>query len=322
MSWRINDTLVVIETAGLTRRFGAKVAVDGLDLTVRQGEILGVVGPDGAGKTTTLRLLAAVMKPSAGRVRVFGHDTVRGASQVKRRIGYVAQRFSLYDDLTVVENVEFYADLFGVPRAERQRRMERLLTMARLGEFRRRRAGRLSGGMKRKLALACILVHTPDLILLDEPTTGVDPVSRREFWDILVELHLQGITLVITTPYMDEAELSTRVGLMIEGRMAVCDTPANIRAMMQGEIVSLWPTDVRQAQSALAGAPGLGQVQMFGDQLRIRVQDSDAAIPRIRAHMEAHGIGVRDLRRARPRLEEVFISLMEGQTDVRSSEEV
>jgi ABC-2 type transport system ATP-binding protein len=301
---------LAIEAEDLTRRFGQSVAVEHLQLSVQRGEILGLVGPDGAGKTTTLRLLGALLNPSQGHVRVFGHDTVHEGRQIKRRIGYVAQRFSLYGDLSVVENILFFADLFAVPQVERGPRLERLLAFARLDEFRQRRAAHLSGGMQRKLALACVLIHTPDLILLDEPTTGVDPVSRREFWDILGELHLQGITLVISTPYMDEAEQCTRVGLMVQGRLLACDTPTRIKGRMVGELVALWPSDLRRAQAALADVPGLREVQLFGDQLRIVTDDADAAIAAISAALAARDVGVRDLRRTRVRMEEAFVSLI------------
>ncbi len=303
----------VIVAAGLTRRFGrgaaAITAVDGLDLAVSRGDILGIVGPDGAGKTTTLRLLAALMNPTAGHAVIFGHDSVRGAARIKAHIGYVAQRFALYGDLTVRENALFYADLFGVPHAERQERLERLLSATDLLRFGERRAAHLSGGMQRKLALACVLIHTPELILLDEPTTGVDPVSRREFWEILANLHLDGITLVISTPYMDEAEQCTRVALMMHGRLAVCDTPARIKAMVPGELVAVWPADMRRAQQALAGLEGIHEIQPYGDQLRILGDDAAALMPRIRARLAEHGVALHDLRPGRVRMEEAFVSL-------------
>ncbi|MFN2217598.1 MAG: ABC transporter ATP-binding protein, partial [Anaerolineae bacterium] len=196
----------VIETKDLTRAFKTVTAVDGLTLSVHRGEILGLVGPDGAGKTTIIRMLCAIMDPTAGSARVAGFDTVSESEQIKRRIGYMAQRFNLYGDLSVTENLDFFADVFQVRGRERRERKERLLQFAQLTEFRTRRAAHLSGGMQKKLALACTLIHQPEIIFLDEPTTGVDPVSRREFWDILTELHLQGITIFISTPYMDEAE--------------------------------------------------------------------------------------------------------------------
>ena len=200
------DETLVIETHALTKSFKSTVAVNGLDLDVRRAEIFGLVGPDGAGKTTTIRLLSAIMDPTSGQAVVLGHDTRHEPEPIKARIGYMAQRFNLYGDLSVWENLQFFAQAYLVPEPVKTERMERLLAFARLGQFRQRRASHLSGGMQKKLALACTLIHTPELIFLDEPTTGVDPVSRREFWDILSELHLQGITLVVSTPYMDEAE--------------------------------------------------------------------------------------------------------------------
>jgi ABC-2 type transport system ATP-binding protein len=302
---------LVIETEGLTRAFKSVVAVDGLNLGVRRGEIFGLVGPDGAGKTTTIRLLAAIMDPTGGWVRVFGYDTVRQPEPIKRRIGYMAQRFNLYGDLSVWENLNFFADVFEVTGQVRRERIERLLRFARLTEFRDRRAVHLSGGMQKKLALACTLIHTPDIIYLDEPTTGVDPVSRREFWDILTELHLQGITLFVSTPYMDEAERCSRVGLMYQGQMVVCDTPERVKAMTEGELVALWPSNLRRAREVLAELEGVLEVQTFGDQLRVFARDADAVIVQARAALAVQGIEVVDVLRTRPRMEEAFISLIQ-----------
>jgi len=301
---------LVIETENLTRAFKNVVAVDGLNLSVRRGEIFGLVGPDGAGKTTTIRLLVAIMDPTDGQARVFGYDTVRQPEPIKRRIGYMAQRFNLYGDLSVLENLNFFADVFEVRGKVRQERIERLLHFARLTEFRDRRAAHLSGGMQKKLALACTLIHTPEIIFLDEPTTGVDPVSRREFWDILTELHLQGVTLLVSTPYMDEAERCSRVGLMYQGQMVVCDTPERVKAMTEGELIALRPSDVRRAREVLAGLEGILEMQTFGDQLRIFVKDADQVITQGRVVLAAQGIEMLDVRRTRPRMEEAFISLI------------
>jgi ABC-2 type transport system ATP-binding protein len=303
----------VIETKNLTRAFKNVVAVDGLNLSVQRGEIFGLVGPDGAGKTTTIRLLVAIMNPTDGQARVFGYDTVRQPEPIKRRIGYMAQRFNLYGDLSVVENLNFFADVFEVRGKVRRERIERLLHFARLTEFRDRRAAHLSGGMQKKLALACTLIHTPEIIFLDEPTTGVDPVSRREFWDILTELHLQGVTLLVSTPYMDEAERCSRVGLMYQGQMVICDTPERVKAMTEGELIALWPSDVRRAREVLDGLEGILEMQTFGDQLRIFVRDADQVMAQGRAALAAQGIEVLDVRRTRPRMEEAFISLIRRQ---------
>ena len=255
-------------------------AVDGLNLAVRRGEIFGLVGPDGSGKTTTIRMLCAIMDPTEGSARVAGFDTVAEPEQIKRRIGYMAQRFNLYGDLSVVENLDFFADVFQVRGRERRERKERLLRFARLTEFRTRRAAHLSGGMQKKLALACTLIHQPEIIFLDEPTTGVDPVSRREFWDILTELHLQGITIFVSTPYMDEAERCSRVALMYQGRIIVCDEPERIKGLVAGDLAELRPSDLRLAEEIVAGVAGVLEVQTYGDLLHVFVDDLRFARPR------------------------------------------
>ena len=236
-----NNNNIIIETKNLVKKFKKIVAVNGLNLSVRKGEIFGLVGPDGAGKTTTIRMLAAVMNPTEGHATVAGYDTVKRAEPIKRIIGYMPQRFSLYADLTVLENINFFADIFGVHGKERKERTQQLLEFSRLEQFQKRQAGRLSGGMQKKLGLACTLIHKPEIIYLDEPTTGVDPVSRREFWDILTDLHLQGVTLFVSTPYMDEAERCSPVGLMYQGDIIVCDTPDNIKGLVRGELLELRP---------------------------------------------------------------------------------
>ena len=219
----------IIETLDLTRRFGELTAVDHLNLTVAPGEIFGLVGPDGAGKTTTLRLLCGLIDPTEGSARVAGHDVAREAQAVKDQIGYMAQRFGLYGDLTVEENMVFYSDLFAITGAERDRLMVELLRMTRMEPFRGRQAGKLSGGMKQKLALMCTLLHRPQILFLDEPTNGVDPVSRRDFWAILYQLLKDGITVFMTTAYLDEAERCNRVGLMYKGKLIRCQAPEQMK---------------------------------------------------------------------------------------------
>lgn len=299
-----------IRTQNLTRRFKDVVAVNDLTMKVLPGEIFGLVGPDGAGKTTTIRLLASILDTSGGSASVAGFDIVHQPEPIKRRIGYMAQRFNLYADLSVWENLCFFADIFGVTGEERARRIDRLLKFSRLDEFQDRRAAHLSGGMQKKLALACTLIHTPEIIFLDEPTTGVDPVSRREFWDILTDLHLQGITLVVSTPYMDEAERCSRVGLMYRGKLVICDTPENIKNMTQGELVALWPDDMRAAYQVLNQLDCLIEIQTYGDQLRIFCLDAQKAIEQIQPALAAGGIRIKEIRMARPRMEEAFISLI------------
>jgi ABC-2 type transport system ATP-binding protein len=223
----------IIETHGLTRRFGALTAVDHLDLSVAPGEAFALVGPDGAGKTTTLRMLCGLMDPTEGSARVAGHDIVRESQAVKDQIGYMAQRFGLYGDLTVEENMIFYADLFNITGEVREDLSERLLRMTRMEPFRDRQAGKLSGGMKQKLALMCTLLHRPKILLLDEPTNGVDPVSRRDFWAILYQLLQDGITIFMTTAYLDEAERANRVGLMHRGKLIRCAAPDELKRQTQ-----------------------------------------------------------------------------------------
>ena len=307
----------VIQTDNLTRKFKNTVAVNGLNLAVRKGEIFGLVGPDGAGKTTTIRLLSAIMNPTSGWAKVAGFDTVKGAEEIKKRIGYMAQRFNLYGDLTVAENLNFFADVFGVRGRERRERMERLLEFARLTEFQKRRGAHLSGGMQKKLALACTLIHQPEILFLDEPTTGVDPISRREFWDILTELHLQGVTLFVSTPYMDEAERCSRVGLVFEGSIIICDTPAHIKGLVKGELLELRPDRLREANRVIEGLPGVLEVQTYGDLLHVFVDDAARRASAIREALTGAGVVVGGLRQTRPRMEEAFISLIRKQLEER-----
>jgi ABC-2 type transport system ATP-binding protein len=308
-----DDYVIVAEN--LSRHFKNVTAVDGLNLTIRRGEIFGLVGPDGAGKTTTIRMLCAIMDPSEGSARVAGYDTVSESEQIKRRIGYMAQRFNLYGDLSVVENLDFFADVFQVRGRERRERKERLLQFARLTEFRKRRAAHLSGGMQKKLALACTLVHQPEIIFLDEPTTGVDPVSRREFWDILTELHLQGITIFVSTPYMDEAERCSRVGLMYQGQIVVCDIPDQIKTLVAGELLELRPSDLRQAEEVIGEIEGVLEIQTYGDLLHVFVDDAAMRQDALQGALEAASVGIVSLRHTRPRMEEAFVSLVRKQME-------
>jgi ABC-2 type transport system ATP-binding protein len=305
-----NHTEIIIQTDKLRREFGKTVAVDGLDLSVYKGEIFGLVGPDGAGKTTTLRLLAAIMDPTDGTATVDGCDTVHDSEAIKERIGYMAQAFSLYADLSVIENLNFFADVFGVSHHARKERIERLLEFARLTEFRKRRAGKLSGGMQKKLGLACTLIHEPQILYLDEPTTGVDPVSRREFWNILTSLHVRGVTIVVSTPYMDEAERCSRVGLMYQGRLIECDTPEAIRKRVPGKVIQLLPGDRLKARAVLRDVPGIHEVQSFGELLNVFVDDVETGEKVIQEALGQAGISVGAMRQVEPRMEEAFVSLI------------
>jgi ABC-2 type transport system ATP-binding protein len=306
----MNNTTLTIRTEDLTRRFGDLVAVDHLKLEVRRGEIFGLLGPDGAGKTTTIRMLCAIMDPTEGYATVAGFDTRKEPEQIKKRIGYMPQQFSLYGDLTVDENLTFFANVFQVERRVRQERKRALLEFARLSQFRDRRAAHLSGGMQKKLALACTLIHEPEIIFLDEPTTGVDPVSRREFWDILTELHLEGVTLFVSTPYMDEAERCSRVALMFGGDVIICDEPAKIKGLVEGELLELRPDRLRPASQIVQSLPGVLEVQTYGDLLHVFVHDVDRQAPAIQDALTEAGIVVQALRQTRPRMEEAFISLI------------
>ncbi len=299
----------IIETHGLCCTFGKTVAVDDLSLSINRGEVFGLVGPDGAGKTTTLRLLAAILDPDSGTATVDGYDTRKNPEQIKNRIGYMAQIFSLYRDLSVDENLNFFADVFGVTGPERKERIERLLGFARLTAFRKRRAGQLSGGMQKKLGLACTLIHQPAILLLDEPTLGVDPVSRREFWDILTGLHVDGVTIIVTTPYMDEAERCSRIGLMYEGHLVECDTPDGIRHHVPGEVIQIKTSNRIRARDILRETDGVHEVQSYGELLHVFVDDAQSGQALIRAALPG-GIEIEQMRQVAPRVEEAFISLI------------
>jgi ABC-2 type transport system ATP-binding protein len=229
MTGSINSPRAAIQAVGLTRRFEGLAAVDNLNLQIEQGEIFGLVGPDGAGKTTTMRLLTGILEPTAGDAWVDGNHVVREAERLKETIGYMSQRFGLYEDLTVIENINFYADVYCVGREEMTAKIDELLGFSGLLPFKSRLAGNLSGGMKQKLGLACALIHTPRVLFLDEPTNGVDPVSRRDFWQILNQLHEQNVTILLSTSYLDEADRCARVGLMHKGKLLRCDIPGNIK---------------------------------------------------------------------------------------------
>ena len=299
----------MIRAVNLTRRFGTLTAVDGLNLEIPAGEIFGLVGPDGAGKTTTLRLLCGLMDASDGEATVAGFSVARDPDRVKDHIGYMAQRFGLYGDLTVEENMTFYADLFGIADSERDTLMSRLLAMTRMGEFRRRAAANLSGGMKQKLALMCTLLHHPRVLFLDEPTNGVDPVSRRDFWAILYQLVRDGLTLFVTTAYLDEAERCNRVGLLNAGRLIRCDSPRRLREGLEETCFRVDTSDQRRARELLARQPGVAAVEPSGAHLHAFLSsESDGA--RVREAIAAAGIDVREFERIVPSLEDVFIDLV------------
>lgn len=302
----------MIDIRELTKRFHETVAVDDLSLDIVEGEIFGLIGPDGAGKTTTLRVIATAMLPSAGQISVAGRDVVREAEAVKQLIGYMPQRFALYPDLTVMENLNFFADMYGAPVAEREQQIERLLGFARLTEFKSRRAQNLSGGMQKKLALAATLMHRPKVLLLDEPTTGVDPVSRREFWDLLTQVHLEGVTILTSTPYLDEAERCTRVGLMHHGRLIACDPPGKLRDELGATVFEAMSAETMRARRVIESSEGVLSVSMHGDIIRAIV-DSPGRERAIKAICAANGVPLSRLRQVKPRLEDAFVLAVQGQ---------
>jgi ABC-2 type transport system ATP-binding protein len=299
----------MISLQGVTKRFAAITAIRDLSFTVQAGQVFGLIGPDGAGKTTTLRVTSTAMNPTAGRVTVGDIDTVRAPEAVKQLIGYMPQRFALYPDLTVVENLNFFADIFGSPRAQRAELIARLLGFARLTEFQTRLARNLSGGMQKKLALAATLMHRPRVLLLDEPTTGVDPVSRREFWDLLTEIHLQGVTIIITTPYLDEAERCTRVGLMYRGELVACDEPRTLRDGLGATVLEAQSAQALQARHAVEKSEGVLTVSTHGDVLRLLVDRAERAAA-LQAVWQANGITVGNVRVVRARLEDAFVLML------------
>ncbi len=305
-----------IEIEGLSKSYGTVEAVRNLHLRVEEGEMFALVGPDGAGKSTTIRVICGILRPQAGRVEVLGHDVRRELPWIKANIGYLSQHFSLYGDLTVDENIEFFAQIHGV-RDFRGRR-EQLLSFTRLLPFRERLAERLSGGMKQKLALACTLIHGPRLILLDEPTTGVDPVSRREFWVILSELLHQEITILMSTPYLDEAERASRVGLMHSGAMMAVESPSRIRESMRGSVLEIVCSDIRRARAVLRLTGALREIQLFGDRLNAVVDDARAGAQTARQALQEAGVDVVSLREVPTSLENAFISLVRAEEGERA----
>jgi len=301
-----------VRASKLTKLFGTTPAVDSLDLEIRKGELFGLVGPDGGGKTTILRLLAAIMKPSSGKAWVAGHSVIHEGERIKEKIGYMSQKFGLYEDLTVMENITFYADLYAVPAGERPKRIERLLGFSNLTPFTERLAGKLSGGMKQKLGLACALIHTPEVLFLDEPTNGVDPVSRRDFWRILYDLLKEEVTIVISTAYLDEAERCTRIGLIHKGRILMEDTPMEIKKSLGTTMVEVWTDDSRKAAELIRKGEGIEGVSIYGDRLHIALENKDL-LDSIFQTLRKEGIMVKDHREILPSIEDVFISMVERQ---------
>jgi len=311
-----------IRTTGLRRTFGAVVAVDALDLDVAEGEIFGLVGPDGAGKSTTMRMLTGILPPTAGTAQVTGHDVARDAEHLKEHIGYMSQRFGLYPDLTVIENIDFYADIYGVPSRDRAEKIARLLGFSNLTPFKLRLAGNLSGGMKQKLGLACALIHTPRVLFLDEPTNGVDPVSRRDFWRILYQLVREGVTIFVSTAYLDEAERCNRLALLHQGRLLAVGTPDEVKAMMPGALLEVRTSAPRRTAALLRGQLTEATVGLFGDRVHLVTRDAARAEARARELITAAGFDILSIRPIEPSLEDVFVSVVATSATKAGSTEV
>jgi ABC-2 type transport system ATP-binding protein len=293
--------------ANVEKRYGTTRALDRMTLDVRRGEMFGLIGPDGAGKTTAIRLMCGLLHPDAGEIRTLGADPVREHRRVTQRVGYLSQRFSLYGDLTIDENIAFFAEIHGV--ANYHARRNQLLDLMQLAPFRKRLAEKLSGGMKQKLALACTLVHEPDLILLDEPTTGVDPVSRREFWKLLSEFQSQGVTILMSTPYLDEAERCTRVALLHEGRVLAMDEPGRLRALMPGRMLEMMTGGASGLLDMVRRMPGVDDAQVFGERVHVRLHDTtDDAVARFIAALQGTPLERAAIRGVPASLEDVFIA--------------
>jgi ABC-2 type transport system ATP-binding protein len=302
-----DDLQSAILAEGLTKSFPGVRAVDGLSFDVHAGEIFGLVGPDGAGKTTTLRMLAGIMPMDAGKARVAGFDVTRDPEGAKHALSYMPQRFGLYEDLTVDENIRFYADLFGVKRAERAERSTQLLEAAGMSEFRARLAGKLSGGMKQKLGLVCALIHKPKVILLDEPTTGVDPVSRRDFWRILYELAAEGVAILTSTAYLDEAERCHRVLLLHQGKVLFCDTPENLKAGFGKGVLSITAPEPRLLRSELDGAKGISSLMLTGDGIHVVVDDAARRTSEFEARLKRANVAFDAIQQVEPSIEDLFV---------------
>jgi len=305
----------ILSIKDVTRKFGSITAVDHLSLDIEPGELFGLIGPDGAGKTTAIRLMLGILKPDSGEGRVGDFDLRRQAESISTLTGYVSQRFSLYGELTVEENLELFADLYAVPKEDRLPRLQRLMQFSRLEPFRTRLAGNLSGGMRQKLALSCSLIHTPRLLFLDEPTTGVDPVSRRDLWKLLFDLWQEGVTIIVTTPYMDEAERCTRIGFLSQGKLVASGRPEDLRRAFRGTVLEVFADQRFAAKDALEHSPHIVDVNLFGEGLHVTVHDDPAAAEiETRNVLGARNIAVRSIQRVDPSIEDVFFQLT-GETD-------
>lgn len=302
-----------IQTSHLSKSFGILTAVKDLNLEVKTGEIFGLVGPDASGKTTTIRMLCGILPPDGGEAKVAGFDILKEAESVKEKVGYLPQRFGLYGDLTVLENIHFYGDLYQVPKEKRKERIERLLRFANLEPFGKRKAQDLSGGMKQKLGLICALIHTPQILFLDEPTTGVDPLSRRDFWMILYDLLKEGVTILFSTSYLDEAERCSRVGLIYQGDLMIADIPSAVKARIGGTILELRLENRQKGMKLLEDIKLVRSLVLSGDKIHILVDDPRKGEKVIRDILKGQGMEILDLLVVQPSLEDAFVSMVRGE---------
>jgi ABC-2 type transport system ATP-binding protein len=301
----------LVEAENLCRSFGPVKALDGLNFSVEQGEIFGLMGPDGSGKTTCLRILCGLMQPTSGKALVLGKDVAKDPEAIKDQIGYMAQPAKLYEDLTVKENIELYADLYQVPRDRYEQRMKRLLDFSGLAPFTDRLFRQLSGGMKQKVGLSCALIHTPKVLFLDEPTNGVDPVSRRDFWKILYELHRENVTILVASTYLDEADRCHRVALFDRGRVRLVMEPLSLRSLVKGYLFDLKTAERRKAMRILKTSPKVVQASLFGAGIHFSLKESEDLAP-VEKELASSGLGAFRLEPIQPSLEDVYLSLVEG----------
>ena len=303
-----------VEIQDLVKTFGAFVAVDHVTMQVAKGEIFGFLGPNGAGKSTTIRMLCGLLTPTSGKARVSGLDVATQPEEIRRNIGYMSQKFSLYDDLTVEENIEFFTGIYGVPLERRAARKDYVLEMANLTTRRRSLTRTLSGGWKQRLALGCAILHDPPVLFLDEPTSGVDPIARGAFWHLIHDLAETGHTIFVSTHYMDEAEYCNRLALMYRGKVIALGTPEELKQSLTGHgLMNLETSDPLETMRALEGVPGVSDVAVFGSGLHVTVDDPDGGAQRVRGALAANGIAVKSLAQIQPSMEDVFVAMIEAE---------
>jgi len=309
----VKDMEAGIKITSLSKKFGDIRAVDGVSLSVKRNTIFGLIGPDGAGKTTTMRMLCALMKPDSGGAQIGGLDILTQEEEIIKHLGYMPQKFSLYGDLTVLENMKFYSDIYQIPRDVRDEKIKYLLEFSNLKNHSYKLADQLSGGMKQKLALSCNLIHTPEFLLLDEPTIGVDPVARRELWKILFELKDQGVTILISTPYMDEAQRCDQIGLMDKGRIIAQDTPSNIIESFQKHIICVYSDNNYKARDLAIKQDYVEDAYLLGEELHIVASDYQSAQARLMEDFKSIDIKIKTIEKIRPSLEDVFVNIIKSQ---------